>query len=786
MNLTKRALVASSLVLVFGVNLFGDEVYTIQNKTLKEALEIISKKSNLSYIASDELLESKINSIQNIEGTQKALDELLEGTGLKAIIKNEAIVIVKNEAKRVEGKGTILEEISVEGSTQNYLAGYINQFEEETSTGSRLGLTIKETPASVEVVNSKTMEQRGDSTVIQAVSKAVGIVGGESGHGASGRYSTRGFSGFPGLTFLNDGIKTNSSIFLNRTLDVANLDRIEVIKGVSSILNGEASVGGTVNLITKKPSLTEKESEIGFSAGSYDSYRFKFGVGQVAIEDKLAYRVDVSSRKKSSNINGESREMDAISTSVLHKIDDNLFSTISLDRTVDDGKNVYIGTPLVDGKLDKSIRKVNYNVYEDTLDKGASISIKHELEYFPADSLEIKNLFYYQNLEGETLRPYRAVQVGNQVQINGTDLLDTQQILGNRLDLVNKDELFGFENRFLVGFDVSTINSKSDMTSSWAGSNYLVDLYNPTKIRFGDTGGIYRTKNMETDINQYAIYLEEQLNLTDKLKLVAGIRHDILDVKWDYFQENQKKDRTYNELSHRTGLIYDITPSTILYTTYSEAFENGGSGLANLNSKYTDLDLTQAKQYEVGTKSLFFNDKAEIGLSAYKIDKNNMYVVDPNNANNTLPVGKRSSKGFELTFGLTPIEQLQIDANLAYTDAKYDDFVDGSKNLTGKIPNSVPKYVTNLGIRYMPISELGMGTWIKHVDSIYVDDANTLKLPSYTTVDLTLDYTYNKNTTFSFLLKNLTDELYATSSKNRADVFLGEARSFEFGVNYKF
>ena len=68
-----------------------------------------------------------------------------------------------------------------------------------------------------------------------------------------------------------------------------------------------------------------------------------------------------------------------------------------------------------------------------------------------------------------------------------------------------------------------------------------------------------------------------------------------------------------------------------------------------------------------------------------------------------------------------------------------------------------------------------------------INDTNTLKLPSYTTVDLTLDYTYNKKTTFSFLLKNLTDELYATPAKNdTGGVYLGEARSFEFGVNYKF
>ncbi|OCL91023.1 TonB-dependent receptor [Aliarcobacter thereius] len=661
-----------------------------------------------------------------------------------------------------------------------------SQLGKELTVGSKLGLTIKETPASVEVISSKTMEERGDSTVIQAVSKAVGIQGGESGHGSSGKYASRGFVGYPGLTFLNDGIKINSSVFLNRGLDIANLDRIEIIKGVSSILNGESSIGGSVNLITKKPSFIEEDTEFGLNIGTYDNYRFKLGVGQIATEDKLAYRLDVSSRKKASNIEGEKRDIDSISTSILYKINDDLLTTISFDRIVDDGKNVYIGTPLIDGKLDKRVRKVNYNVYEDNLDKGDSTSIKYELEYFPTTNLEIKNLLYYQNHKAEAIRPYRAVQVGNNVQINGTDLLDTQKVLGNRFDVLNKAKLFGFENRFLVGFDISTINSKRDMTSSWATSNYLIDIYNPNKIRFGDTGGIYRTKNIEADINQYAIYLEDQFSISDKLKLVAGLRHDTIDVKWNYFQENQKKDRIYNEFSYRTALVYDLTSSTTLYATYSESFENGGSGLANLNSKYTDLDLTEAKQYEVGIKSSFLENKAELALSAYKIEKNNMYVVDPNNANNTLPVGKMSSKGFELSFGFNPIEELKIDANLAYTDAKYDEFIDGTNNLTGKTPNSVPKYIANLGIRYMPISNLGIGTWLRYVDSIYADDKNSIKLPSYTVADLTLDYTYNKNTRFNFIVKNITNELYATSSKNRAEVFLGDARSFEFGVNYKF
>ena len=193
------------------------------------------------------------------------------------------------------------------------------------------------------------------------------------------------------------------------------------------------------------------------------------------------------------------------------------------------------------------------------------------------------------------------------------------------------------------------------------------------------------------------------------------------------------------------------------------------------------MDLTEAEQYEVGLRQSFLDDKAEFSASAYKINKKDMFVNDPNKAGNVLSAGKQSSKGLEFNLGIQPIEQIQIDTNLSIVDTKFDGLYSN-----GKIPNSVPKYVANFGFRYMPITNLGIGTWIKHVDSIYVDDANTIKLPSYTTVDLTVDYTYNKNTIFSFLLKNLTDELYAASSRNNYQVFLGDSRSFEFGINYKF
>lgn len=219
---------------------------------------------------------------------------------------------------------------------------------------------------------------------------------------------------------------------------------------------------------------------------------------------------------------------------------------------------IYSVTPLINGKLDKSVKKENYNIYSDNKDRGNLNSLRYETEYYPANNFEIKNLFYYSNLEGEMLRAYKAIQKGDKIEINGNDLYTTETVIGNKLNLLYIGDIFNLKNKFSIGFDFSTSHMKRDMTRSFAASNYLVDIYNPSRIRFGDSGGFYRTKNMKTDINQYSLYLEDQLNLTNNLKFIVGLRNDILDVKWDYIQENKKKDRTYKEFSYRTGFLFMI------------------------------------------------------------------------------------------------------------------------------------------------------------------------------------------------------------------------------------
>ena len=673
---------------------------------------------------------------------------------------------------------------------------------ETTSAATRLGLTIRETPASIEVIDADTMARRGDTTVIRAVTKAAGIIGGSSGHGTTGNYSVRGFTGYPGIDFLHDGIKLNGTIFSKRALDVASLDRIEIIRGAASVLNGEGSVGATVNLVSKKPSLSNEETALGLRAGSHDSYRVNLGLARVALDDRVAYRIDAVSRRTGSDFEREKRALDSLSAAVLYKVSDQLQTSLFIEKSEDDGDHDYQGTPLVNGKLDKRVRGINYNNLSDGIDAGSSLWIKHLVEWRPSHALEVKNQLYYQNADAQNRRLYLAVQdAANPELVNrrGYDSSQKQILLGNRLDMTVRGRLGGLENRFLLGLDVSTLALDREQ-STYAGRILSTSLYSPARMAYRDfftgAGDDYRKPDVTIALDQIALYAEDRLSITDRLHVVGGLRYDHVDLHYD-FQKGlsspveQRIDKTHNKLSYRAGVVYELSESANLYASYSSSFEPGDASASFLtvSAAQTALDLTKARQFEIGLKQSFWDGKGDLAASAYVINKKDMLVSNPTPGAGVLNVGEQTAKGIEFSAGLSATDRLHIDANLALVDSEYDEFVHNGVDYSGRTPSSVPRHVANLGIRYTPLAGLGLGAWVRNVGAIHTDNigfANSVRLPSHTTVDLTLDYAIGKHATVSILLKNLTDEMVATTARRDAQVFLGEARAVEFGVNYRF
>lgn len=662
------------------------------------------------------------------------------------------------------------------------------------STASRLGITLQEIPASVEVLTQETMQERGNRTVTEAVEKAAGFTAAVT-PGSPGMISTRGFTN-NAVAWLYNGVRIpGGSSMSARVIDIANFDRIEIIKGPAGVLHGEGSIGGAINLISRTPNFSHNQPwELDYAYSSFDTHRLHLGTGGAINGDAAAYRVDYSGSRFGTNVDHERGSLDRFTGSVLFNLGEKTKLTLELDKLYDDTDNVYFGTPLVNGKLKRSLRKINYNDISGNRYESDTLWLRANLEWIPNETWEVRNQTYYY----DSYRDWRNVEAyaynaNNTVtRSSWGDLDHDHQLFGNRFEVLHKGQIAGLDNRFMLGTDINRTDFENKRNGFPNGPLGATNPYDPADTSFAiGSGGVFKGNDIrDVTIDQWSAFMDDQLSITRKLKAVIGLRYDQFDTHWKYTIPTAvtKTSNTYEFVSYRLGVVYDIMPTLTTYASYGSAVEPGGT-LLLLNSTQSQLDLTTAKQAEIGIKHSFWGDKGELTAAIYEITKKNVFVTDPNNSQNRLPIGQQSSRGIELSIGLRPTTQWQIDANIAATRARYDDYSTGLPpvNFSGNQPPFAPDYVANIGLRYMLTSELSFSTWLRHVDSIYANDANTIKLPSYTTVDLAADYKLSKIANLGFRVRNLTDELYATyGSTNGRQAMIAAPRTFEISLNLRY
>jgi iron complex outermembrane receptor protein len=245
-----------------------------------------------------------------------------------------------------------------------------------SGTASRLGLSVRETPASVEILTQEAIAQRGARTFSEALRGMAGLSGG----GPPSAPTTLSTRGFTSLQYLYDGVRSSGAGVTNRVQDTWNYERIEVLKGPASVLDGEGAIGGTVNFVTKQPDRDNPHKEALLSYGSYGATRAAFGFGG-ALGDASAYRLDYSrndSKVGTIARNGEHIDHFTGGLSV------DFGGSVKLDLSLDylrDNNQAYWGTPLVprsfatqptnvvstpDGRvIDRRLAGNNYNVPDD-------------------------------------------------------------------------------------------------------------------------------------------------------------------------------------------------------------------------------------------------------------------------------------------------------------------------------------------------------------------------------------------------------------------------------------
>lgn len=674
-----------------------------------------------------------------------------------------------------------------------------------SSTGSRLGLTPRETPASVTIIERDLIEKRGATDTQEILSSVPGLTA-AAPPGSAGSASYRGF-GVSQLTQLFNGITVQYDAISARPVDSWIYDRVEVIGGPSTFLFGAGAVGGSINYITKLAHRDGNDVQARMSYGSYDTSMLGLGVnGRLGSGEGLHNyaRADVSRTYSTGWVDGNKREAWNLAASLLTDVNAQLSHTLAVEYQNEKVDRPYWGTPALQPtvgelRIDEGIRFKNYNtadgIYEQTVKWARSI-----VDYKLGDAGSLRNTFYHY----DALRDYRNVEsyrynASNTAIVRSSALLQRhdQQLNGDRVEYTRKGLFAGLPSDWAAGFDYS-VNKQTRFPRSLSATVSTVNPYNYTVEHFFDIPGMVPgfVPDRANRVTTLALFLENRTRFTDKLALVTGLRRDEIDLE----VRNQRTvsatdpayfERTYRPVTGRIGVVADIAPGANVYAQYSTAADPPAGILTTATfSQVRTFDLTTGHQFEVGSKFDFAEGKGTGTIAAFTITRKNIAVSDPNDPTVTIPVGQQSSRGVELAASWHATAAWLLQGNFAYVDAQYDDYTETSGGVAvsrnGNTPSNTPARVANAWVTYTFNPQWEAGADARYVSSRYVNSANTMWVPDYTIYGAYAAYRVTPDATLTLRVRNLTDKVYARWVTGTPMFYLGAPRTVELALQMRF
>jgi iron complex outermembrane receptor protein len=667
--------------------------------------------------------------------------------------------------------------------------------EQQAASATRLGLSLRQTPASIAVANRADIERRGAQN-FQDVANTLPGVNASAPPGFGGFISYRGFTSSQ-VTQMFNGI--NVATGLARPVNSWIYDRVEVLGGPSSLMNGAGSVGGSLNYVTKLANREDHATEGRVSYGSFDTTQSAFGVNH-RLSDLTAdvqhyARLDVSHTSSNGYIDRQENDAWSAAFSLLSDITPDLSHTLALEYQDEHEDSPYWGTPVLNPKagelkIDKHNRFRNYNV-EDGLYEQRTRWVRSIIDYRLDDATSLRNTLY--RLDSQ--RDYRNLETYQYNASNSAINRSTAYLVrhqgwqqGNQFELRHDSSLLGMATTWAGGFEYKVNSTTNNPWNVPANNTVDPDHFDPGHFYAlpGTRQGFVKDKTNE--VTTKALFVENHLALSEQWSLVTGLRYDDIDLDVTNHRAITVSNprhlrRDWQPVTGRAGLTWQFLPNANVYVQYSTAAEQP-SGTQN-------FDVSTGKQWEIGSKFDYLQGRGSATVAAYTIERKDFAITDPQDPTNTVPVGQQSSKGIELASALRITPDLLLEGNVAWVDAQYDEFSEKNSagivvSRKGNTPTNVPDRVGNLWLTYDFTPAWQAGVDARYVASVYADNANTQRVPSYTLYGSFLTFKLDQHTSITGRVRNLTDEVYARFAHVSPAYYLGEPRTFELAIQTRF
>ena len=584
--------------------------------------------------------------------------------------------------------------------------------------------------------------------------------------------------------FFQDGVRDDVQYYRS----LYNVEQVEILRGPNALLFGRGGTGGALNRVTKKAILGDTFGAVDFGVDD-------FGANDIALDYNTssgadsAFRLMIHSDALENHRDFYDGDRLGINPTMKIKLSDRTTVDLSYEHA-DHERYIDRGIPTENGKPVERFSKITFgdsrgdnlttleaDIFRAIVSTNFSDATKANLTIV---SSEFEKM--YQNYYASGYSAGASV-----VTVDGyNDPTERENtiISGN---LINELEIGSTIHTLLFGAEmIDTTNKNKRYDTYWATTKSDKETFNITRPMNFLVNSVGVTTNndftedlnrqTQSDIEVTSIFFQDQIDVSDKLKLLIGGRHDSFDITVKDIKNGSAQSREDKEFSPRAGIIFKPRENVSLYYSYSESFlPRSGEQFKSLSASSAALDPDVFESSEIGAKVEITDD---LGFTIAYFDSEQVRAVKDSVSGETSEIVGLQVDGFEL--------EVKGDINDKMSLVFGYSALDGKTSKGGE-PREIPDQMLSLFATYEVSDKFGWAVGItQQGESNIANDKPGLVLPEYTRVDLGAYYQIADDLSVQMNLENLTDELYFPHSHSTHQASVGEPLNVRLSIRMTF
>ena len=653
-------------------------------------------------------------------------------------------------------------------------------FVPDASSTLRTDVELRDTPASVQVIPQQVIKDQGATSVREIVRNASGVNYAESGGNRTEQFIIRGFVAENGI--FRNGFR-DDFFTIRAVTELANIDRVEVLKGPASILFGRSDPAGIINYVTKKP-LREPFYEIAFIAGSFDFYRPTLDIsGPLTENGNLAYRLNAAYENAGSFRDGVERDRFFVAPVLSWQISDDTeltleYSYLNSTQPVDRGLVILSDNEVAD--IPFSTFLGDPDIRQDVEENRTELYLDHSFN----NNLSLRTLLRYTTATETGAGITSQISDDSEDDRNfpveeGSDAEGSFETFTIQNDLTGKFNTGSLEHTLLFGVEYFT--GQQDFIGETRSSG-TIDIFNASAFEPVTDEPFELIFEGEFTTESFGIFLQDQIAILDNFQLVIGGRFDTVDTAEEDFIGGEVFEADGDDFTPRVGIVYQPIEPVSLYASFSQSFfPSFGTSVDG-----EAFEPTKGTVFEIGVKSEIIKDKLSSTLALYDTTLTNVATEDPDNPDFEIQTGEQNSQGIELDVTGEILPGWNIFAGYAYTDAKVtEDNVIPEGNRLVNVPENNFNLWTTYTLQKGSLAGLGFGAGVFFIDERAGDLDNSFFVDGYTRVDAAIYYE-KENYRAAVNFKNLFNANFIEGTNSRQRIQPGAPFAVQGTVSAKF